>query len=153
MKNTIIIFILGLFSFTATAQVYKGTDRSLEEKLNAEYCSGLFESTHGTIIDVASSGSAVGYLNILNWLQGRVAGLQVYSTRTGTTIPVIRGGVPAIYVDEVQVSASYLDLLNINDIAIVKIIKTPFMGGFNSGNGAIAIYTLGEEEEEEGTGK
>ncbi len=148
MKNTIIIFVMGLFSFTATAQVYKGTNRSLEEKLNEEYCSGFFESTHGTIIDVSSSGSAVGYLNILNWLQGRVAGLQVYTSGTGTSIPVIRGGVPAIYVDEVPVSASYLDLLNINDIAIVKIIKTPFMGGFSGGYGAIAIYTLGEEEEE-----
>ncbi|HEV7781559.1 MAG TPA: hypothetical protein VGO58_09845 [Chitinophagaceae bacterium] len=154
MKNLIIIITAGLFSFTATAQTYKGTSASSqEEKLNEEYCSGFFKSTDGTIIDVAASKTASVYTNILNWLQGRVAGLQVYNTRTGVSIPVIRGGVPGIFVDEIQVSASYLESLNTNDIAIVKIIRTPFFGGFNSGYGAIAIYTLGGEEEEEETGK
>lgn len=113
------------------------------------YCSGLFKSTDGSIFDIASVPGINAYTNILDWLQGRVAGLQVFTTRIGVSVPYIRGGVPGIFVDEMQVSAGYLESLNINDIAIVKIIKTPFFGGFNSGNGAIAIYTLGGEEEEE----
>ena len=113
------------------------------------YCSGMFKSTHGTILDVANNTSSKGYLNILDWLQGRVAGLQVYTTKTGILFPVIRGNVPGIYLDEIPVNASFLNSLNINDIAIVKVIKTPFYGGFNGGGGAIAIYTIGGEEEEE----
>ena len=154
MKNLIIILLTGLSGLTASAQVYKSSNAATaEEKLNEEYCSGFFKSTDGTIIDVASSTSAAAYTNILDWLRGRVAGLQVYTSRTGISIPVIRGGVPGIYVDEIPVTASYLDMLNVHDIAIVKIIKTPFFGGFNSGYGAIAIYTLGEEEGDEDSGK
>ena len=155
MKNLIIIIAAGLFSLTVSAQTYQGSSRAAqEEKLNEEYCSGFFKSTDGTIIDVAASSTASGYTNILDWLQGRVAGLQVYNTRTGISIPVIRGGVPAVFVDEIQVTASYLEHLNTNDIAIVKIIRTPFFGGFNGSYGAIAVYTVGtEEEDEEDSGK
>lgn len=147
----IIIIVAALFSLQVSAQTYKGTTASsMEEELNEAYCTGLFKSTHGTILDVASSPSISAHLNILDWLQGRVAGLQVYNTRNGISIPVIRGGVPALFVDEMQVSPSFLEMLNVNDIAMIKVIKTPFYGGFNGGNGAIAVYTFGEEEEEQG---
>lgn len=153
--KTIFLFILaGLLSAPAFTQVYNGSNsaRTLEQKLNDEYCSGLFHSSEGTIIDVGSNNSVRGYTNILDWLQGRVAGLQVYSSRTGTSIPVIRGGVPALFIDEMQVNAQSLNMININDIAIVKVIRQPFLGGFNGSYGAIAIYTYGaEEDEEEGT--
>lgn len=145
------VLVTGIFlSLLINAQAYKGNTHATtpEEKLNELYCSGLFKTTDGTILDVASEVSVKGYLNILDWLQGRVAGLQVYTSRMGVSIPVIRGSVPGIYVDEMPVSMSYLQMLNINDIAIVKVIKTPFYGGFNGGGGAIAIYTLGGEEDE-----
>jgi TonB-dependent Receptor Plug Domain len=151
MKSLLIILVAGLLSLSASSQVNKVSSgsKSLEQQLNEEYCTGLFKTTEGTILDVASSNSVKGYMNILDWLQGRVAGLQIYTSRTGTSIPVIRGSVPGIYVDEISVSASYLNMINVNDIAMVKIIKTPFFGGFNGSGGAIAIYTLGKEEEEE----
>jgi hypothetical protein len=81
-------------------------------------------------------------------MDGRIAGLQVFTSRAGTAIPVIRGRIPGIFIDEVQVSASYLNSLSVHDIAMVKVIKSPFFGGFNSEGGAIAIYTVMEEEEE-----
>lgn len=151
MKNLFIVLTSIFLSLAASAQKYKGSANyiSPDQKLNDMYCSGMFKTTDGTILDVASNVSANSYLNILDWMQGRVAGLQIYSSRNGVSIPVIRGGVPVIYVDEMPVSASFLNSLNVNDIAIVKVIKTPFFGGFNGGNGAIAIYTLGGEEEEE----
>lgn len=157
MKKVLIAAIGLLFTSVITAQSYRGTNnpQTVEDKLNEMYCTGLFKSSDGVILDVAASPSAKTYLNVLDWLQGRVAGLQIYTSRTGISIPVIRGGIPGIYIDEVPVSPSFLNSLNVNDIAIVKIIKTPFFGGFNGANGAIAIYTLGgeEEEEEEGSSK
>jgi hypothetical protein len=155
MKKISILSISIFISLFINAQAYKGNTPAIspEEKLNELYCSGLFKSTDGTILDVASNTSVKGYLNILDWLQGRVAGLQVYTSRMGVSIPVIRGSVPGIYVDEMPVPMSYLQMLNINDIAIVKVIKTPFYGGFNGGGGAIAIYTLGGEEEGEESGR
>src|SRR5688572_22196027 len=128
MKKIFLLILAGVIFAPAFAQVHNGnsSSRTLEQKLNDEYCSGLFHSTEGTIIEVGSNNSVRGYQNILDWLQGRVAGLQVYSSRTGTSIPVMRGGVPAIFIDEMQVNAQSLNMININDIAIVKIIRTPF---------------------------
>jgi hypothetical protein len=151
MKTVLLFVFAGLFCILSFAQDYKGSSapNTYQEKLNEEYCSGLFHSTDGIIIDVSSDASARAYFNILDWLQGRVAGYQVYKNRYGTSIPVIRGGVPAVFIDEIQVSPAGLNSISMNDIAIVKIIKTPFYGGFNGGNGAIAIYTKGDEEEDE----
>ena len=145
---TLMTLVIGTGMYAQKSVQYK----TVEQKLNEEYCSGMFQSSEGTILDLTSNPGANSYLNILNWIEGRVSGLQVYTSRTGVTIPVMRGQIPGIFVDEQQVSASYLTHLPIQDIAFVKIIKTPFYGGFNSGGGAIAIYTINEEEETDETG-
>lgn len=152
MKKILIVTAALISTLAMSAQTYKGATQkqTVEQRLNDEYCTGLFNSTEGTILDIASNTSTKGYTNILDWLPGRVAGMQVFTTRTGVTIPIIRGTVPGIYIDEMPVSVSFLNALNVNDIAMIKVIKTPFYGGFNGGGGAIAIYTLrGEEDEEE----
>ncbi len=139
---------LVISSFAAFAQKsisYKSAD----EKLNEEYCSGLFKTTEGTILDLVSNPVTGAYQNVLDWLQGRVAGLRVYITRNGTKIPVIRNQQASIYVDEVQVSPGYLEFLLAGDIAMIKVIKTPFFGGFNGAGGAIAIYTVKVDDEDE----
>lgn len=151
MKKYIVLATILLAAFTVSAQKYNGSSATIsaEQKLNNEYCTGMFNAADGVILDIANNFTTSGYLNILNWLPGRVAGLQIYRTASGISIPVIRGNITAVYVDEIPVSLSFLDVLNVNDIAIVKIIKTPFYGGFNGTGGAIAIYTLGGEEEED----
>ena len=151
MKKILLIAFTLLIVLSVTAQSYKGStsNKSIEEKLNQEYCTGLFKSTDGTIFDMTVTNNTSGYLNILDWLQGRVAGLQIYQSRNGISIPVIRGTVAGVYVDEMPVSLSYLNAISNTDIAMIKIIKSPFMGGFNGAGGAIAIYTLNVEEVEE----
>ena len=151
MKKILLIAFTLVIVLSVTAQSYKGSIRqhTIEEKLNQEYCTGLFKSTEGTIFDMTVTNNTSGYLNILDWLQGRVAGLQIYQSRNGMSIPVIRGTVAGVYVDEMPVSLSYLNAISNADIAMIKIIKSPFMGGFNGAGGAIAIYTLNVEEDEE----
>lgn len=124
---------------------------SREKLLNDKYATGLFKMQEGTVFDLTTDNKvAITYTNILQWMQGRVAGLQVYTNRYGIAIPVIRGSRAAIFVDEMPVDASFLNMLPVTDIAIVKVIKEPFYGGFNGNGGAIAVYTLrGDEEEQE----
>jgi hypothetical protein len=152
MKKIFLIVLTAVCCLPVFAQTYKGSDRNRTagEKLNEQYCTGLFKTTNGTILDLGSD-NARGYINIISWMESRVAGLEVYTSKTGLKVPLLRGGVPALYVDENPVTLSYLNSMNINDIAIIKVIKTPFLGGFNGGNGAIAVYTVMEEEEENGT--
>ena len=153
MKKIFFIAFITTLTLSAFAQKYQGSkssERSEQERLNDEYCTGLFKSADGTIFDIESSINATAYFNILDWLEGRVAGLSIYKTRTGVSVPVIRGTVAGVYVDEIPVSLSYLNSIATADIAMIKIIKSPFYGGFNGAGGAIAIYTVrGEDEEEE----
>lgn len=148
MKKFVFTLFAGLFATALTAQ-QSISYKTAEERLNEEYCTGLFRTSDGTVIDLSNQVSVSAYLNVLDWLNGRVAGLQVFTSRTGVVIPVIRGRIPGIFLDEHQVSASALSSINIHDIAMVKVIKTPFLGGFNSEAGAIAVYTRITEEEEE----
>ena len=152
MKKIFFIAFLVALGFSAVAQSYKGSSqiKNAEEKLNEEYCTGMFKSADGIILDIESSINASSYFNILDWLQGRVAGLSVYKSGTGVSIPVIRGNIAGVYIDEISVSLNYVNSLSNADIAMIKIIKSPFYGSFNGSGGAIAIYTFkGEDEEDE----
>jgi TonB-dependent receptor-like protein len=148
------IFLLAGFittSFALMAQVSVSRhQKTHKEILNDQYTSGMFKNAEGTIIDVENE-NVQAYFNILDWLNGRVAGLQVLVSRSGTRVPVIRGSVASIYLDEIRMDASFLNSLPVNDIAMIKVIKGPFVGAIgNGGGGVIAIYTFkGEYEEDE----
>ena len=150
MKKLVLLISVSVFSLTLFAQRYPGNSyASPEEKLNNEYCTGAFKTYDGTIFDLVNENeSAKSYLNILNWLPGRVAGLQIYYTRYGTPVPFIRNTRASIFVDEMPVDAGYLNELPVADIAMIKIIKQPFVGAVgNGGGGVIAIYTLKGDDE------
>jgi len=153
MKKIVLSVFAIVFTGLVFAQKYNGKNQSTPwQRLNDEYCSGLFRSYDGTIIDLTNNNeSSLSYRNILNWLEGRVAGLQVYYTWDRTPVPFIRNTRASIFVDEIPVSANFLNDLSVADIAMIKIIKEPFVGAVgNGGGGVIAIYTLKGDDEEEG---
>jgi hypothetical protein len=146
MKNLFLTILIAGFGLTLSAQTTL-RQKTQEEKLNDAFCTGLFKTTEGTVLDVYGSNTAHAYFNILDWLDGRVAGLQVVKGKNGVRVPLIRGQQPAIFLDEVQTNLSAISSIATSDIAIIKIIKTPFVGGFNAGGGAIAIYTGSWEDD------
>ena len=150
MKKILLLAALFTTGFTVMAQVRVSRHlKSQQEILNDQYASGMFKSAEGTIIDVENE-NVQAYFNILDWLEGRVAGLQVFVSGTGVRIPVIRGSVATIFVDEIRMDAPFLNSLPVNDIATIKVIKGPFAGAVgNGGGGTIAIYTIRADEEEE----
>jgi hypothetical protein len=152
MKKLLLATIVLISSIAAFSQKRTAHIKTAEEKLNEQYCSGLFKTHEATYFDMLndnSAQSAGGYLNILDWLQGRVAGLQVYTTRSNDRIPYIRNSRAGIYVDELLVDADFLNSLPVADIAMIKIIKGPYAVGFNNPGGVIAIYTVGTDDDEE----
>ena len=150
MKKILLIAALITTTVGAIAQKYTSRAKSPKELLNEKYASGLFKSAEGTVFDIENE-TLGAYFNILDWLEGRVAGLQVFVSGSGVRVPVIRGSVATIFVDEMRMDAPFLNSLPVNDIAMIKVIKGPFAGAVgNGGGGAIAIYTMkGDEEEEE----
>jgi hypothetical protein len=151
MKNIflsfVVIFAISTFAFS---QKRISPIKSQENKLNEEYCSALFKTADGVYFDFSDpklSTSATAYRNILDWLQGRVAGLQVYKTRDDLSIPYLRNQRAAVYLDEMPVYLSDVNFFSTSDIAMIKVIKDPFVSGSRGPGGAIAIYTWRGEEE------
>jgi hypothetical protein len=111
------------------------------EKLNDELSSAMFQSPSETIFDfvndkLLSSGSP----DILLWLEGRVAGLQI--KRDGADIDAfIRNKKVDVYLDENKTDLEILRGLNVANIAMIKVVRDDFFGGFGNSNGAILVYT------------
>jgi len=152
MKKIVLLVCASLVGLITFAQRYPGKNYlSPEEKLNNEYCSSLFRTHDGIVFDLQNNNeSAKAYANVLEWLQGRVAGLQIYYTRSGTPVPFIRNTRATVFLDEVQVDPSFLDNVSTPDIAMIKVIKGPFVGAVgNGGGGTIAVYTLKGDDEDD----
>ena len=152
MKRIRLLVLVSMVSLATFAQRYTGSDhRTPQDKLNEEYCSGLFKTHDGTIFDLQNENeSAKSYSNILEWLNGRVAGLQLYYTHYGTPIPFIRNTRSSIFIDEIAVDPGFLNTLPVTDIAMIKVIKEPFIGAIGNGaGGTIAIYTVKGDDDQE----
>ncbi|HTN36762.1 MAG TPA: hypothetical protein VL053_06780 [Arachidicoccus sp.] len=134
----------------------KAKSKSPEEKLDDKYTSGLFKSDNGYTFDVMNDISAQSAMNVFSYLQGRVAGLQISNPMNGNPSMTWRGSTPSLFLDEMPLSdASMLANMSMNDVALVKVYRPPFMGGFGgSPGGAIAVYTRkgGDVKREPGEG-
>lgn len=137
----LIILVMGIMGLNwAYGQNYRGiTYVDPETKLLSDYASPLFANSDGQLV-LLQDHTAAGYLNILDWLEGRVAGLRVYVNRERDRIPYIRGSQAGIFIDEMRVSPDMLNALSTWDIAFIKVFKGPFAGNIGA-NSAIAIYT------------
>ena len=114
--------------------------KTATERLNEQLSSGLFSSNNEIVFDfVNDQQNAMGYHNIVQWLQGRVAGLTV-NYEDGVYVPYIRGSQASLYLDEMFTDPSLISSVNVNDIAMIKIIKGPFGLMTGGAGGTIAIY-------------
>jgi hypothetical protein len=145
-EKYIVILLLFICSIAANAQ-----NNDILKQLNNKYSTGLFTSDNAHFLVPMHDGSANGNLNLLQYLQGRVPGLIIYAGGIRPTSINYRGGYPALFLDEVQVDAMALSSVHMNDVAIIKVFRPPFLAAFRGGvNGAIAVYTKDGDEYEEG---
>jgi hypothetical protein len=110
-----------------------------QETIEKRYVSGMFTSDNGYTFDLTKETPTS--FNVFQYLQSRVAGLQITGDYSNPTLSW-RGGSPTLYLNEMPTDKSMISNININDIALIKVFRPPFMGGFGGGaGGAIAIYT------------
>jgi hypothetical protein len=152
MKKSLSILLLLTLAMSGFTQRRNPPPPTRAEELNSRYCSGLFCAIDGTYFDMENDPAAIGapaYFNILDWLQGRVAGLQVLQFRN-VRIPYLRNQPAAIFLDEMRISPDFLNALSVNDIAFIKVMRSPVANFWGAPGGVIAIYTKrGEADEEE----
>ncbi len=124
------------------------------QTLDAKYASGLFSGGDGYQFDLLNDPFSVSSLNIFNYLQGKVAGLQINSTSNPPSLSW-RGGTPQLFLDEMQIDVGFISNLPVTDVAYIKVFRPPFMGAAGGGaGGAIAIYTRkgGDQANQPGKG-
>ena len=98
----------------------------------------MFSSVNSTVFDFVNEDQHTsGYTNILDWLQGKAAGLTFQRNNSGANVPYIRGQQAKLFLDEIATDPSMISTLPINNIAMVKIIKGSGLVG-----DAVAIYTM-----------
>jgi len=122
------------------------------EVMDDEYTSGLFSGGDAYTFITEDDPFATGARTVLEYLQGKVAGLQISTSGFGSASMSWRGQTPSLYLNEMQSDVSQVQSMSISDIAMVKVFRPPFMGGFNGAGGAIAIYTKKGSSQNDATG-
>lgn len=115
-----------------------------EDVLNQTYVqNGLFkDATSERIFDVMNDVRAISSFNVIQYLKGIVPGLNFIENTEDGTIILWRGDRTALFLNEMQVSATTLESFPMSDIALVKVFRPPFFGAPLGGSGgAIAVYT------------
>jgi hypothetical protein len=118
--------------------------RSRSQELDENYASGFFRGGDAAAtFDLVNDPFATGALNIFQYLQGKVAGLQISSAGVGGTPSLSwRGGTPTLFLNEMQMDAQGLQSISVTDVAYIKVFRPPFFGAPGGGaGGAIAVYT------------
>jgi hypothetical protein len=120
------------------------------ELLDEKYTRGLFAGGDARHFDLLNDPLSYTYKDALQYLQGKVAGLQILQAIDADGLLVYRlnwrGGQPIVYINEMPVNdPEELLSLPANNIAYIKVFRPPFMGVRGSrgdpANGAIAVYT------------
>jgi hypothetical protein len=132
-----------LASITLSEVVVKSRVKTPVQLLEEKYVTGLFSGRDGTSFDLSSDGLALGAMDILSFLQSRVAGLNI-SVVGPQASATWRGSNTDFFVNEMLTPIQQVQNMNIADIAFVKALRPPFFGssgGSGGSGGAIAIYT------------
>ena len=125
-----------LAEVTVKTKVKKAVD-ILDEK----YATGLYAGGDSRQFDLTNDPFAASSTSVFQYLQGRVAGLQINDNGAEVTLSW-RGSSPELILDEVPTQIDIVRTLSMNDIAYVKVFPPPFFGANGGGaGGAIAIYT------------
>ena len=129
---------------TLSAVTVTGRVKSDKEKLDEKYTSGMFSGGDATTFDLVNDPYAVAMMDIFQYLQGKVPGLQIVTGNGPGGAPSLqwRGSTPSLYLNEMPVDASQLQSTPVTDIAMVKVFRPGSGVGFGGGaGGVIAVYT------------
>jgi len=111
------------------------------QELDKRYTSGMFSGGDGYSFDLLEDPFAKASIDVLGYLQSRVAGLMINGSGTQANLSW-RGSTPDLYINEMHSSVEQIQSVNVTDIAYIKVFRPPFFGSIGGGaGGAIAVYT------------
>jgi hypothetical protein len=119
-----------------------GKRKTAMEKFEEEKATGMFRTNDAYRFDGLEDKQFIGFVNILEFLRGRVPGLVLRQTGDGINYTAQwQGSETFFFLNEMQVDAQTIATLPVGDIAFVKVFRPPFYGAYLGGaGGAIGIY-------------
>ena len=116
--------------------------KSKIQQFDEEYSMGLFQNNDAIIFDGIGNTEIGRSSTIMAFLQGRVAGLTIERNSEGMEVPKWRNELVEIYLDEFRLENNDHTFISPTEVAMIKVYRPPsYLSNFNSGAGAIAIYT------------
>ncbi|RYD78750.1 MAG: hypothetical protein EOP53_10715 [Sphingobacteriales bacterium] len=127
---------------TLESVVVTGKVKSPEEKLNEKYTSSLFSSGNSKIFDIENDPLARSAMSVLDYLRGRIPGLQISTNAMGGGSISRRGSNTDLFFNEMQADVTLIQSTQMTEVAMIKVFDPPFFGSFGGGaGGAVAVYT------------
>lgn len=118
------------------------TQKSVEEKLDKLYASGMFSGSNARIFAVEDDPVAQSSFSVLDYLRGRVPGLQISIDGASGGSISRRGSATSIFVNEMVTDVDLLQSTPMSQVAMIKVFDPPFFGAAGGGpGGAVAVYT------------
>ena len=125
---------------TLEAVTVKAKTKTLKEKTNEEYASGLFNSGDDMIFVTEGDPRAQSATSVLQYLQSMVGGLQISTSGEGSV--TWRGQKTDLFLDQNNTDIDMIQGINMADVAMIKVFRPPFFGAPGGGaGGAVAVYT------------
>ncbi|MBC7868214.1 MAG: hypothetical protein H7X88_11830 [Gloeobacteraceae cyanobacterium ES-bin-316] len=119
-----------------------GKKISVADKLDKEYASGLFSGGNSRIFAVEDDPFAKSAFSVLDYLRGKVAGLQISTDGQQGGSITRRGSETSLFLNETNTDISLLQSTPMSDVALIKVFDPPFFGSVGGGaGGAVAVYT------------
>jgi hypothetical protein len=122
--------------------------------VNKDYTTGMFASMNASVFDFVNDPPKPGSQRILDYLQGKIAGLTIerrngsYRVTSTRAMSITGGLIPVqIFLNEIPVEPEVLLSLPVSEIALVKYFKagSNMMAGFGI-SGRLVIYTKRPED-------
>ncbi|UOG76386.1 TonB-dependent receptor plug domain-containing protein [Hymenobacter tibetensis] len=123
---------ISLSNVTVTAQ---------REKVPANDPRRLYGATGGTVVNFADIPSAQSATNLLQVLQGRVAGLTISGNPPNMTAQIRGSGAPLFILDGQRTDIGMISTIPASEVESVEVFKGVEAAIFGGSGGAIAIYT------------
>lgn len=101
----------------------------------------LYGASGGTVIDFSELAFAQSATNLLQVLQGRVAGLTISGNPPSMTAQIRGSGTPLFILDGQRTDIELISAIPANEVELVEVFKGPEAAIFGGNGGAIAIYT------------
>ncbi|HUC80751.1 MAG TPA: hypothetical protein VMR70_07520 [Flavisolibacter sp.] len=113
--------------------------KTTKDKMEEKYVSGLF-SGDGRSFDLVNDPLASAYMDVFQYLQGKVPGLQISGGGASASLSW-RGGSPVLYLNEMQTDVNMISSTPVSDIAYIKVFRPGESIVSGGGGGVISIYT------------